>query len=210
MPRPPRHAIVSLLLLLPLACDDKPAAPEAAPAADAVAAPATRPIADEPRKPLSLKVLPFTVEAPESWKVVTYDTPARPIVMLEGPLDGDEAKITLAVREDVSADILKQMIEAAKREKTADPLIEINVTDTGDVRSIHRRRVTTTGSTTQPALDKSETVDWRVSLFVSRGVRYQQYEINFLGLNPTTFARNRALLDAIVASLAYDARNAPL
>ncbi|HEX8340748.1 MAG TPA: hypothetical protein VF624_07560 [Tepidisphaeraceae bacterium] len=210
MPRLPRTAAV-LLLALPLGCEDKPAVsdPVNAPPAEA-AAPATRSVAEAPRKALSLAVLPFTVQAPESWKVATHDAPGRPIVMLEGPLDGDEVRVTLAVREDVSAQLLKQLIETAKREKTSDPLVEINATDTGDVRSIHRRRVATTGATSQPVESATETVDWRISLFVSRGVRYQQYEMNFLGLTPAAYARNRQLLEAVIASLAYDARNAPL
>jgi hypothetical protein len=147
MPRPLCTTLLGLALLAPLAplaCDDKPPAlapdaPKAAVPEPANVAPKV-PIAEQPRKPLSLVAIPFTVDVPPGWKVASHDLPSRSVTMLEGPLEGDEVRISLAAREEVSGEILKQLIEKAKREAADDRSIELSVRPTGGLQAVSRRR----------------------------------------------------------------------
>jgi len=202
------YVLTICLLLSHLACDSRPPAP---PDAAPVETEAERAPTVEPKR-VMLDMLPFTVEVTTQWKVSRYGAnPLTAKAMLEGPLPKGESHILLGLRESVSGDLMKLLIERALKDA---PAIQkqggdVRVRRIGEVQVIERRVMpgaATTGPTTLAADDA--TVDWRINLYVPTGLKYEQYELKVLGLDVTSLEENQPLIQAIFESLQFD--DAPL
>jgi len=193
-------SIVLGFCLISIGCDDRPTPPPEPAAPTSVPAPVIT------TGPLSLGLLPFTVDVPSNWKVNRYgENPLTARSMLEGPLPDGEAHLMLGLRENVSGGILKLMVERARKDSAE--IIkaggDVRVREIGAVQIIERRRMPNPAS--QPA---DTPVDWRVTLFVPSGVGYEQYEIKVIDLPVTTLSNNQAMIESIFSSLKHD--DAPL
>ncbi|HEY0009280.1 MAG TPA: hypothetical protein VGB55_11190 [Tepidisphaeraceae bacterium] len=198
-----------MLLILP-ACDDTPPDPPPATRPGDIAhaltepsRPTTQALLEGPRVATPLKLIPFTVEAPESWKVKMYQHGDVSATMLEGPSIGDDARISINLREPVSGEILKTWLDKAQSEiKQPTEGQTVQTRDVGEIRMIERLRVP--ASATTPTGEVA-LVDWRLTLFVPSGIKYDQYELKFFDLTPDSFKRNEHFFRQLLGSVKHDA-----
>lgn len=195
------------------ACDHEPTPPTSLPSEtlsfDPVDSPPTPvPVTEQPRKTLSLRLIPFTLQAPETWEVVSTKGGESPITMIEGPILDDEVRITLGLREPVGGEVFKNLL---KRFEKQDSDLKNNgqgfvrVTNTGDLWMIDLRRKPL-DSQVQPS---EQLIEWRITLLYPRGVMYEQYTLQFIGLTVEAYEKNKDLLTEILQSIRYDEHEMP-
>ncbi len=201
------------VLAVGVGCEDD-SLPVSAPVEDPstqIPPPATRPttqsILEGPRKAISLKLLPFTIEAPEAWKIENHDTRNESVTMLEGPMVNDEAHITLGLRETMSGEILRNYTNRLKKEDETLKKIggSVTIREIGDIRIIDLRRPPSTAST-KPSEDPME---WRITLLYSSGLGHDQYELKFIGLTVESYEANKEWLTKMLDTLRYDDAGMP-
>jgi hypothetical protein len=176
---------------------DKPEEPKA---------PTTQSLSEAPRITLPLRLIPFSIEAPDSWEVKTYDSREAAATMLRGPVAGDEAHVAIGLRDKVTGQVIDLL--TARLMKEHDQLQKlgggVTVRVAGDVKVIDIRRLPTT-----VADPKSDIVEWRVILYKPAGVSYEQYELKFIGLTVQAYRDNAAWLSKMLETLKYDDTGAP-
>jgi hypothetical protein len=201
-----RAACIAGALMLGMGCDEEAPPPVSSSVEqvenEPVSQPANLPVDEQARVRLPLNLIPFSVQAPESWKVESFGAGETPITMVEAPLVGDEIKITLGLREPVGGEVLRNMI---KRYEKEDAELKkngggVSITEAGDLRIIDFRRMPA-NATTVPA---EQQIDWRITLLYPRGVMHEQYTLQFIGLSVETYEKNKALLNDVVKSIKYD------
>lgn len=190
------------------ACDESPPPPTSLPAESSVVDPVEKhltsvPVNEQPRKTLVLKLIPFTLRAPESWEVVSIKGGESPVTMIEGPILDDQVRITLGLREPVGGEVLKNLLKRFEKEdadlkKNGQGFVRI--TDTGDLRVIDLRRKPLNSS----AAPSEQLMEWRITLLYPRGVVHEQYTLQFIGLTVEAYEKNKDLLSEILQSIRYD------
>jgi hypothetical protein len=212
-------ALAGALLTLSIACDDRsssnnPPPPPPPPTKKPVATkPTTQMILEGPRKRIPLQLIPFSAEVPEGWSIKTYGDSERSVTFLEGPLVNDEAHLTLGLREHMSAEMLKLRIARADKER---PQVEklggvINVRTTPQMTVVETRKpapVPTTLPAPAPGeeplpIDNEKRLDWRIELYVTSGIMYDQSVITVMDMSETSFKTNGKVISDIFASLKY-------
>ena len=238
--RPHRLIAAGLGLALFAGACDKPEAPppDAPPPVAKPVAPTTQQLLDGPRKAVNLGNLPLTMDVPAGWAVNDHGEPGQiTLQMLEGPILGGEAHITLRQRDNVSPERMKSLIEHARRPSTTltKAGVTVDVRNLGDGRVIERRSIpqpstrpsNVTVNAPSNALsdapneltsklpagspDTDRPVEWRVTIFIQGGINYEQYELLFIDLSPQAYAANEKLLRGLIDSLkASDLSHPPL
>lgn len=200
-------ACISGVLLLGLGCEeDAPPPTVSTDTAPPVVEPERRttdvPVTEQARKRLALKLIPFSINAPESWQVVSASGGETPLTMVEGPIVGDEVRITIGLRESVGGEVLRNLIKRMEKE---DVELKKNgggvtITEAGDLRVIDLRRKPA-ATTTAPS---DQLMEWRITLLHPRGVVHEQYTLQFIGLTLEAYEANKSLLNEIIQSVKYD------
>ncbi len=164
--------------------------------------PSTQSILEAPRKRIPLKLLPFTIEAPESWAVQNHDTRTESVTMLEGPMINDEAHVTLGLRETMSGEILRNYINRLKKENEtlAKTGGSVTIREFGGIQLIDIRRPPASPS----GNDAEDSMEWRITLLYPSGIGHDQYELRFIGLTVESYKANQEWLTKMLDTLQYD------
>ncbi len=193
-------------LLMAIGCDEEPPPPVSSgvdtTATDPVSKPTQVPVNEQIKKPLPLKLIPFSIEAPESWEVVSRSGGETPITMVECPIIGDTINIALGLREAVGGEVLRNMIKRFEKEdlELKQNGGGVTITQKGDIRIVDFRRMPTTASTSP----SQQLMDWKITLLYPRGVMHEQYTLVFIGLTVEAYEKNKDFLSQIVYSIKYD------
>ncbi len=169
----------------------------------------TQEVLDAPRKSLPLKLIPFTIEAPENWQIVAYDDRVKPVTMIEGKIIDDEVRISLGLREPMSGEILRNYLNRLQKEDAELKKIggSVKVTEENGYRIIDLRRPPT--KTDLPSSEQS--MDWRITVLYPSGIAHDQYVLQFIGLTLESYEKNKEYLDGILKTIRYEnADAAPL
>lgn len=200
--------IAGLLLIGGCGEDAPPATPTATPtpATPDVPAPLLRPttqqIVEAPRKPLQLKVIPITIDAPDLWQVVDIKNPAGIATMIQAPIIDDEARVSLSTRDPMGGETLRNYLNRLKQEDADAKKIggSVTVRQVGDLRIVDSRRPL--GDASQPDTDRG--FEWRITIFYPSGIAHDQFAMQFIGLTVASYQINKQLLDEVLQTIRYD------
>lgn len=190
------------------ACDEQPPPPTSLPSSVSDVEPVQKPptsvpVTEQPRKALPLRLIPFILQAPETWEVVSTKGSDTPVTMIEGPILDDQVRITLGLREPVGGEVLKNLLKRFEKEdadlkKNGQGFVRI--TDIGELRVIDLRRKPPHSQ----AAPSEQLMEWRITLLYPRGVAHEQYTLQFIGLTVEAYEKNKDFLTEILQSIRYD------
>ncbi len=218
-------ALLPLLALIALACDDKntlsPSARQAAANAQAQpdkapSRPTTQELLSGPRKRLTLIPVPFSASVPVPWKI--ENLAGGSVVVLAGPTPSGDVQIQLSTRTAVKQEDLDIIQRAAKKElATTQPgtkrvlKAELKKLPNNNVQIFARQAVgqpaplIITDANNHEHTETATPFDWTITLFVPNGPDFARYELNFIGgLTAEQHKLDQALLEGIMASLMYE------
>lgn len=207
--------LLGALALLTGCDDDKLPPPPGPPPADPVPSrPTTQALLDGPRKPVYLELIPFSLDVPDSWKLVPKNKgESTSLWVLEGPMPYEDGLISVHMREPVSAAILKIWLEERIPKDDAEARARggsVTTRRMGDIQIIERRvpfapttRPTTTpsGPTTIPVSIAEGSMEWKLTILAPRGIKYDCYELKVLSLTDDLYRKNEAFLTSVLHSL---------
>jgi hypothetical protein len=190
-------------LLLLAACDGEttddlpPEIVNPEPATDETPQPTTRELLEGPRRKIQLSGMPIVVTAPQSWDIKWFGE----LEFLQGPAIGGTIQIRLSARASVKPSDIELRHQGAMKELEQNPGEKVELRRAGELTILERR--SDAGSAAAPA-GAREPVRWTINVFVPRGERMDEYELNFIGLTHQLYLDNESLLQSIVNSLAYE------
>ena len=192
-------------------------APSQAPATQPVpAVPATQPTTAPAYQTLDLIYVPVTVRVPANWEVKPEDNGQ----CLEGPLPNPvsipDGMILLSHRGLLSKDDLKFFLMGEQATAAREPerilLIGPRALDKATVLEIRMApRDQTLASASQPTTmpgANPHLFHWTIWVIVpAAGNSYRRFSMDFDDLDVDTYRANRAFLESIVASIAFDPKS---
>lgn len=195
-----------------VACDEKPKLPPTSQESAQVTPkpPTTQELLTGARTKLMLTAMPLSVTVPPSWKIDTVS--GTTILLLKGPTPSGEAAIQLSHRPPTPKDRFAMLIEGATKEakEKNDPREKAELRSLGDAKVLERQSVRAPAPLTTMDKDGKEHTQsvsgmaWTIHVFVPDQSNYDTYELNFFGLTLDQYEADKALLNAIVQSLAYE------
>jgi hypothetical protein len=167
-----------------------------------IARPTTQQILEAPRKPLQMQVIPFTIDAPDLWKVVDIKNPAGLATMIEAPIIDDEARVSLSKRDPMGGETLRNFLDRIQKDDADARKVggSVTVRQVGDLRIVDSRRPS--GDSSQP--DSERGFEWRITLFYPSGIAHDQFAMQFIGLTVASYQKNKELLDEVIKTIRYD------
>jgi hypothetical protein len=216
-------ALVTLVALIAVACDDKnavsPSVQQAAVKAQAEgdktpSHPTTQELLTGPRKRLTLAPVPFSASVPLPWKLENLASGA----VLAGPTPSGEVQIQLSSRTSVKKEDLDIVQRAAKKELAAtQPAIkrvlkaELKKLPNSAAQVFERQAIgqpaplIVTDANNHEHTETATPFDWTLTLYVPNGTDFARYELNFIGgLTAEQYKQDQQLLEAILSSLIYE------
>lgn len=191
--------IAPLMLAAALAgCDDTPEInlPPETPAEKAVPSrPTTQELLSGERRSVSLRYVPFSVQAPPSWKV---DSLGGSVFLLTGPTPSGEAQIQLSRRPPRTAKQVELLVAGEKKEMAASngQIRKVEFTERDGFKLLERQSVSPT--TADPS---KSMISWTLALFVGKGDGFEAFELNVLAMTEKQFEADEPLLRGIFDSL---------
>lgn len=204
---------VAALVGCAVGCNNRPAPPttQAETKSDSrgKAAPTTQDLAASPRAPLSLGVMPLSVNVPAGWKVQSPNDGQS--MFLQGPAPNGDIAIALSRRPEADKKLMDVIIATGEKSHHDDPatFLLAEKRDRGEftlfqTQKIYRPRGTAPPDASGHANALPPLLDWTVSVFVpSAGGRYRDYELNFVGLTLQQYQQDKDFLNSIVNSISY-------
>jgi hypothetical protein len=221
-------ALIPILALIAVACDDKstlsPAAQQAAVKAQAEgdktpSRPTTQELMTGPRKRITLTPVPFSVSVPFQWKL--ENLAGGSVVVLAGPTPSGDVQIQLSTRTPAKQEDLDIVQRAAKKELAASQpsskkvlKAELRKLD-NNIQIFERQAVgqpaplIITDANNHEHTETATPFDWTFTLYVPNGPDFARYELNFIGgLTAEQYKQDQPLFDAIIKSLVYEPTSA--
>lgn len=199
------RTLISLLALglLSLGCDDRsapPVEPEAQTTSTDQPQPTSAPAAtlDSPTKPLSLEIIPFIAEAPESWGVLR-GLAGR--MVLHGNLASGEIEVLLSNPPSLKPEAFNNLVQDLKNKTTQ---------RSGETtRLVERDNMTILETVTrfdEPGKSPAETlVVYNVRYLVpDSSLDYRVYELSIGDLSLEMFEKDGELIRKVLMGLKYD------
>jgi hypothetical protein len=203
-------------------CERSPApAPVTLPPPKAAASQPVRPTTQEllsgAYQKLYLPGTPFSVMAPESWKVQNNGT----INFLEGPTPADQIMIKISQFDPITAERYAGLVDRLVKEDNPQPagtpkknelrdadrlhIVErISAADPITTMRLGPRGTPDTDAQGNPIMITSIPIRWNLNIFVPESRAVSWYELNCIGLTLDQYNQDKDLISKVFASLRYD------
>jgi hypothetical protein len=203
-------------------CERSPApAPVTLPPPKAAASQPVRPTTQEllsgAYQKLYLPGTPFSVMAPESWKVQNNGT----INFLEGPTPADQIMIKISQFDPITAERYTGLVDRLVKEDNPQPagtpkknelrdadrlhIVErISAADPITTMRLGPRGTPDTDAQGNPIMITSIPIRWNLNIFVPESRAVSWYELNCIGLTLDQYNQDKDLISKVFASLRYD------
>ncbi len=184
---------------------DEQAAPPETQTTQPASKPTTRSVLEEKRQSLALQVIPFRIDAPENWKIVTHEAASvgKSITLLEGKIIDSDIVADLSGPITLTGRQVKVLTEKAQKDAE---ILKKNggncfVRESSNMIFIDRRKMP---STTTQSTELPPTVEWRMFILVPAGIGYEQFEINCFDLSPEAYQKNADLIAEVFSTIRQD------
>jgi len=164
------------------------------------ASPTTQELLTGPYKRVALTPIPFFARVPQSWDNKVPE--GTHLNFLEGPgPNGSQIQISLETGTHVPADLLKNVLDRAKKAADADPkkVRLFQIKPLGDMQVMEQQNFFTGADD-----PRQRWIDWKLTFFVHGDIDYATYIVDVLGLPEQRFDQSKELLQKIFDSITYD------